>query len=530
MTSTAPFSQHIPTTRLADRRRFRQSIAGVVGAAVVGAGSTVALAPAAAASSASYANPAPIDIRNQFYDAYTNADITITDNAPASPYPSAVTFSDIHGTVTDVDVVIKGFTHAFPDDVELMLVGPEGQRVILMSDVGGSSAVSGVTFTLDDEAASSLPASSLIQEGTYRATDDTSGDVADPDGYPAPAPLSWGAGAALSVFDGTDPNGTWNLYVVDDDPGVAGLISGWTIDVATTDGTTPYASPVQVAGAAGSVTDVDVALHGFGHEFPADVDLMLVGPGGQRTLLMSDAGSYVDVAHLELGFDDEADLAVPDAGLTSRSYRPGDLDAGWDGEDLAFPAPAPGLGGIGTALSVFDGTDPNGTWKLFVVDDASDDKGAVEGGWSLHLTTADPAPQAPGTTSSGTASPGPSGTGAAGDVTHPKVSAHTPKSGATGVRRGSDVTAVLSEKVQRSSVTTGTAKVVRKGSTKAVAATVRYDAAARTVTIDPARKLAAGTTYKVVLTTAVKDVAGNALDQRPARTGLQKAVWSFTTR
>jgi hypothetical protein len=38
MTSNAPFGQPRPTTRLADRRRFRQSIDGVVGAAVVGAG------------------------------------------------------------------------------------------------------------------------------------------------------------------------------------------------------------------------------------------------------------------------------------------------------------------------------------------------------------------------------------------------------------------------------------------------------------------------------------------------------------
>ena len=75
-----------------------------------------------------------------------------------------------------------------------------------------------------------------------------------------------------------------------------------------------------------------------------------------------------------------------------------------------------------------------------------------------------------------------------------------------------------------------TAKVMRKGSTKAVSATVRYDATTRTVTIDPAAKLKAGTSYRVVVTTGVKDLAGNALDQKPAKTGLQKAVWSFTTR
>ena len=527
MTSTSAFAPPGPTTRLADRRRFRQSLAGLTGAAVITAGASVGMAATAHAATGDVANPAQIDIRNQFYDGYDNADITITDNAAASLYPSPVTFAGIQGTVTDVNVKLKGLTHAYPDDIDVMLVGPHGQRVILMSDVGGGDPVSNLDLTLDDEAGAALSGSTLLHPGAWHATDDTSGDVADPDGYPAPAPLSWGANTALSVFDGTDPNGTWNLYVVDDDPGVAGLLSGWTIDLSTTDGTTPNPSSVQVAGATGTVTDVDVALHGFSHEFPADVDLMLVGPGGQRALLMSDAGSYVDAAHLELGFDDEADLAVPDAQLTSRSYRPADYDADWDGEDLAFPAPAPGLGGIATSLSVFDGTDPNGTWKLFVTDDASDDHGAIEGGWSLHVTTTDPAPPTPGTTGS---TPGAPGTTPAGDTTHPKVSGHTPKSGVTGVKRGADVKAVLSEKARKATVTTSTAKVVRKGSTKAVAATVRYDATTRTVTIDPTARLEAGATYRVVVTTGVKDLAGNALDQKPARTGLQKAVWAFTTR
>jgi subtilisin-like proprotein convertase family protein len=34
---------------------------------------------------------------------------------------------------------------------------------------------------------------------------------------------------------------------------------------------------------------------------------------------------------------------------------------------------------------VFDGTDPNGTWKLFVIDDAKQEKGNFKGGWSLRI-------------------------------------------------------------------------------------------------------------------------------------------------
>ena len=47
-------------------------------------------------------------------------------------------------------VKIYGLTHTFPDDIDLLLVGPGGQNAIIMSDVGGSTAVSNVSFTIAD--------------------------------------------------------------------------------------------------------------------------------------------------------------------------------------------------------------------------------------------------------------------------------------------------------------------------------------------------------------------------------------------
>ena len=146
----------------------------------------------------------------------------------------------------------------------------------------------------------------------------------------------------------------------------------------------PYPSTIAVAGVAGTVSKVRVALSGFTHTFPDDVDVLLAGPAGQRIILLSDAGGSLDVNGVNLVFDD-AGAAVPDsAQIVSGTFRPTNFGTG----DV-FPAPAPGLP-HGAALAAFNGSNPNGTWSLFVVDDAGGDLGSFAGGWSLSFDTADP--------------------------------------------------------------------------------------------------------------------------------------------
>ncbi|MFF2290439.1 hypothetical protein [Peribacillus butanolivorans] len=50
--------------------------------------------------------------------------------------------------------------------------------------------------------------------------------------------------------------------------------------------------------------------------------------------------------------------------IVSGTYRPTNIGVS---DVLTAPAPAPPYG---STLSVFDGTNPNGTWSLFVFDDA----------------------------------------------------------------------------------------------------------------------------------------------------------------
>lgn len=142
----------------------------------------------------------------------------------------------------------------------------------------------------------------------------------------------------------------------------------------------PYPSEIVVSGVAEPVSELRVTLTDFGHEWPADVDVLLVGPEGQNLVLMSDVGSGIAVTGLTLVFDDGAAAALGAGELTSGTWRPSNRD---DGVADGFPAPAPAPSDA-TALATFAGSDPNGSWSLYVVSDGSGDSGSI-GGWSLTL-------------------------------------------------------------------------------------------------------------------------------------------------
>lgn len=153
---------------------------------------------------------------------YNINDITIPNSGVGNPYPSQINVAGLQGTIRKVRVTLSALTHTFPDDVDILLVGPGGQNAIILSDVGGSSNVD-VDLTLDDAAANNLPDNAPLNNGTFKPTNF---DPDDP--FPGPAPAPAGT-SALSVFNGTNPNGLWSLYVVDDGNGDFGDISAWSL-------------------------------------------------------------------------------------------------------------------------------------------------------------------------------------------------------------------------------------------------------------------------------------------------------------
>jgi uncharacterized delta-60 repeat protein len=159
------------------------------------------------------------------------------------------------------------------------------------------------------------------------------------------------------------------------------------INILDNSAANPYPSNINVAGIPVTITGVTVSLYGFNHRYSSDVEVLLVAPGGQKTLLMADTGGEYSVNNLTLTFDDAAATSVPiNASITSGVYKPTNYD--FNGDSDTFPAPAPGSSPYSVTLSVFNAINPNGTWQLFVRDSFSADTGSISGGWSLTLYAA----------------------------------------------------------------------------------------------------------------------------------------------
>jgi large repetitive protein len=191
---------------------------------------------ASAASAETFSNNTGITINDGGLPACLSGEAT-TAAGTAAPYPSVIAVSGLGPSVTDVNVTISGLSHTWPDDIGLLLVSPAGQSVILMTDSGGNALTpaSDITFTFDDAASGPVPDNTALVSGsTYRPSQGTNADGPNcraPASFPGTAPAG-PYGTSLSVFNGTNPNGDWQLYVIDDSFGDAGSITGWSLDIS----------------------------------------------------------------------------------------------------------------------------------------------------------------------------------------------------------------------------------------------------------------------------------------------------------
>lgn len=336
---------------------------------------------------------------------YSNtASITLPDDALA--VPSTINVSGGTGVVTKVTVTLNGLTQR-PADMDILLVGPTGVKVILTEDQGGTGLANNQTWTFDDAAAAMMPATAV--SGTYMPS--FTGTLASLR-TPAPQNSAPAYTSLLSSFIGTNGNGNWSLYIDDDNSqGNSGsLAGGWSLTISygqvfTSTGAVAipgtgsgpavasvYPAPINVSGYSLSyITKATVRLNTFAHTWPEDVGMLLVGPGGQTVRLMTDVGGDGNFSG-NLVFDSTASKSIFDNGsasIVASTYLPSSGDdtaaGGSDPMPANFPAPAP-ASPYGTNLNVFNSTQPNGTWNLYIYDDTGSDVGTLAS-WSLMLET-----------------------------------------------------------------------------------------------------------------------------------------------
>jgi subtilisin-like proprotein convertase family protein/protocatechuate 3,4-dioxygenase beta subunit len=116
---------------------------------------------------------------------------------------SQLTVNKQTGVILDVNVRLN-ISHANANHLDVFLVSPNGTRVELFTDVGGSGNNFNNT-TLDDEAGNAITQGSAPFNGSFR-----------PEGQ-------------LSALDFQNPNGVWTLEITDDTNGTSGTLNSWSL-------------------------------------------------------------------------------------------------------------------------------------------------------------------------------------------------------------------------------------------------------------------------------------------------------------
>ena len=259
----------------------------------------------------------------------TGANLNTDPGVEAGLYPSPISVSGMGTSITKLTVTINDFRHTLPDDIDMLLVGPAGQKFLIWSDVGGVTSTCspfddllscnnganvgtpGPTITLDDAGASYLPNDGPLVTGTFKPTNIGAGatdnfPVGTPLPYVSPGPEVGNTSTFASVFNGTNPNGTWKLYIIDDSSvGTGRIMSGWSLTITTAAvSTTPTTTTISshspnpsdrnqtitvafaVAAATGTPTGSVTVDDGVG-----SCSATLSGGAGSCTLALATAGS-----------------------------------------------------------------------------------------------------------------------------------------------------------------------------------------------------------------------------------------------
>jgi hypothetical protein len=157
-------------------------------------------------------------------------------NSKASPYPGIVNVSGLtNGVIQDVNLVLHGFTGSDHTEINVLLVQARepSLNAIVINNIMDDENPNNITLILDDDASEPLSNNDSHTEfpdagATYRFRPVNSGSMPIWPNAPAPS-----GNQDLRVFNGSDPNGTWQLFISTDNNNASPVTisGGWSLEI-----------------------------------------------------------------------------------------------------------------------------------------------------------------------------------------------------------------------------------------------------------------------------------------------------------
>jgi hypothetical protein len=152
--------------------------------------------------------------------------IAINLGQQGSPDPSPIIVTGLPATVGTMRVTLYDVWEGNPDNLDVLLVGPNGAKYLLVADTGGPLPMTpdqAVTLTFKDSALATVPDGGPWTTGQFLPTTCESAASNFPGTAPAGPYIEPGclvarpgASTLFGSFGLINPNGTWNLYIRDD--------------------------------------------------------------------------------------------------------------------------------------------------------------------------------------------------------------------------------------------------------------------------------------------------------------------------
>ncbi|HRI60509.1 MAG TPA: fibronectin type III domain-containing protein, partial [Saprospiraceae bacterium] len=179
----------------------------------------------------------PLLLPAQTTQTFSNSTSSILDDAigyDPNNYPSKIEVSGMPAHLHEFAVRFMLLTGSFPD-IDLLLEAPNGQRILLTSDLP-YPLFDSYDFGIGSTGKDTLSPATI---NDLRVFYPANYDDGAPDLFPSPGPGTVAQPAypdPLALQD-INPNGEWKLYLVDDTPNGSStwLLDGWTLEITADD-------------------------------------------------------------------------------------------------------------------------------------------------------------------------------------------------------------------------------------------------------------------------------------------------------